>query len=202
MAGESTREAAHDESRRPRRSIRIRGVGSLGVSLLVMCAALAISRPGVADEMATRFNRNFEPPVVAAGQPVSFNGSSTMPALELTGTRVIPIEARRAMQEPPHGERLWGVRFVVRNLGKTALANPRSISVRVIDDVGHAHMVESRVSAIRRGRLLPVARPIRAGETASGDLVFRLPDDNQITEARITYGSESARWELGAEQDN
>jgi hypothetical protein len=78
------------------------------------------------------------------------------------------------------------VRFDIKNDGQTPLAAPWPITARVVDDGGVSHVVQTSVTGLRHGRLLPASRSIGVGRTTSGFLVFQVPAANKISEVRMT----------------
>lgn len=193
--GGTTPSSSRSRSQRPRSRTRKKGLGSLIASLLVI-VGVAVASHAVLNGMTKRVVESQAGPSVGAGRPFAMNGSQTLPPLAIAESRIVPASPRKADHVPPPAQRLWAVRFVIRNRGPAALAAPWPITARVIDEQRVSHRAETRVTAIRQGRLLPVARPLAAGKAASGFLVFQLPAANKISEVRITYGAEKARWKV------
>ncbi len=152
---------------------------------------------GFPDRVTSQFVTATPGPPVAAGTALTLAGSDSLPELEVTQTRAQTVQPNRASQGPQKGKRLWGVHLQVRNRGTTPLPSPLPLHATVVDDRSVLHVVAKRVTSLDKGRMLAMDRPVPAGKSVSGYVVFELPRGTQIAEVRVQAGSGTARWKLG-----
>ncbi len=199
VPGHRTRVATTGGRRRrvPSQTRRKGGGASLFAGLALVVFAVLASQSGFLRDLTTRLVEAQALPSVAEGEHLQLKGGPSRPPLEIAESRIVRAVPLKASEGPSPGQTLWAVRFTVRNVGQMPLPGPWPITARVIDGEGMSHLVEPRVTGVRQGRLLPLTRAVVAGGTASGFLIFQLPVANKISEVRVTYGAERARWKLG-----
>jgi hypothetical protein len=193
----STDELVREVRRRQARRRRVKGVVATVVAVAVVLSAGAVvgaARTGDLRGSVEGFLDRHVTHTVPVGQAAEIGGSKTRPHLRIVAGAPRPVTARPGAGMVRPGSRLWGVPFRVQNLSSGVGLMPPWLSSATVRDDLRTYTVSGH--AVREGRLLPTHRPMAAGQTLSGFLVFELPRGRTIEKVQLTVQGKSARWRV------
>ncbi|HET7350649.1 MAG TPA: nuclease-related domain-containing protein [Marmoricola sp.] len=195
----STDELVRAVRRRQARRRRVKGAVAMVVAVAFVLSAGAVvgaARTGDLRGSVEGFLDRHVTHTVPVGQAAEIAGSSTRPHLRIVAGAPRPVTARPGAGTVAPGSRLWGVPFRVQNLSTGVGLMPPWLSGATVRDDLRTYPVSGH--AVREGRLLPTHRPMAAGQTLSGFLVFELPRGRTIEKVQLTVQGTSARWRVVA----
>ena len=195
----TTDELVREVRRKQARRRRVKcGVAAVVATAFVLSAAAVVdaARTGELRGSVEGFLDRHVTHTVPVGEAAEIAGSRTRPRLRIVAGTPRPVTARPGSGTVAPGSRLWGVPFRVQNLSTGVGLMPPWLSRATVRDDLRTYPVSGH--AVREGRLLPTHRPMAAGQTLSGFLVFELPRGRRIEKVQLTVQGKSARWKVVA----
>jgi hypothetical protein len=186
-------------------------MGSRVVRRLVLAAGMAVLLTGCGSAAQTAKNpqpTGSAPPHVhraKVGDPIALTGADDVGGtgrlrLAVKVDKVVsPAVGKGAFETPRKGERFVAVRFVLKNIGKTAYDDSPTYGAKAIDASGRGY--DPTVATVSAGPGFPRVVRLTRGKVKAGFIVFAVPKRAKVTAVQYALNAGLAEdvgeWRLG-----
>ncbi len=159
-------------------------VGALVIAIVVVAA------PRIPHLVTWGKSFFVSPPPTSLGQPIVIPTSVVHPALTVRAGLPVSVETYRG-QSAGKGKHFIGIPLETLNGGTSSWTLPVGTDVTMIDDLGLTHAPDPTVKRLKAGTPFGRQVPIGAGKTASGLVVFSVPNGRTVHEVLLSFDAEA-----------
>ncbi len=156
----------------------------------LVIAAVVVAAPRIPHLVTWGKSFFVSPPPTALGQPIVIAGSVAHPAITVRAGLPIAVDTVRG-QSAGKGSHFVAIPLETLNGGTATWSLPVATDVTIVDDLGLTHAPDPTVKRIRTGTLLGRQVSIGAGKTASGLVVFAVPNGRTVHEVLLSFDAEA-----------